>query len=677
MSLEQAIARLGDGRAQDAAPLIEEHLKQHPEDPRAWFLLGATRHALNDLARAAEAFARSSELDPSNLEAHLGCAAVLRELGSAHGTRAACERGLASLPGEPRLHCAMALALEDAGLPDEALAQYELAIAAAPHFEEAHHNRSLVLLALGRYQDALETLDRIIKRSPRDAVALIRRGVALAALRRFPEARAAFEAARALDLPAVERYLQKIAPGSDTRAMLSPENIFLWRRYAAQGVCDWSDWSGYLAEFRNAIANPETVIEPALAFVAFHLPLTAHERHAAARRIARSIEDKAPALPAPTVRDGKRIRIGILSPDFREHLNAHLFLPLFELLDRARFELYAYSLASNDGSAIRIRLEKSAERFNELSGVNDADAAARIRSDAVDILVDAGGYTAGARFGITARRPAPIQVVYLAFAGSLGSERVDYAIVDPIVAPSTAAGEWSESLAYLPSTYYLYDFRTAAPRGGVSRQDYGLPGDIFVFCAFHKPEKITPGSFELWMRILERVPGAILWFLALPARAPVNLRAAARARGIDPARLHFAPFDSPERYLARQALGDLMLDALEHNAMTTACDALGQGLPVLTVKGSSMANRAGETLLRAAGLPELVASDPADFIEKAAQLALEPGALAAVRAKLASNRDVAPLFDTATRVRELENAFQRMHERAVRGEAPLSFALDA
>jgi protein O-GlcNAc transferase len=710
LSLEQAIAHLRNGRAQDAAPLIAEHLEQHPQDAHAWFLLGAVQHALNDPAKAARAFAHSTELDPSNLEAHLACAAVLRELKDTRAARAACERGLTSFPGEPRLHCAMALALEDAGLPDVALAQYELAIAAARDFEEAHHNRSLllasrgrfeeaehsyrsyiaarpaspnarsgladVLLALGRYQDAMEMLDWILERSPRDIAALIRRGVALAALRRFAEAREAFDTARACDLPAVERYVRKIAPGSDLDAMLSPENIFLWRRYVAQGLCEWSNWSGYIAEFRRAIADPGIVIEPALAFVAFHLPLAGGERHAAARKVAGFVETRSPLLPPAAARRGARIRIGILSPDFREHLNAYLFLPLFELLDRACFELHAYSLGADDGSAIGAGLRKSADKFSDLSAMSDAQAASKIRSDAIDILIDAAGHTTGARFGITARRPAPLQALYLAFAGSLGSRRVDYAIVDHIVAPSSPADEWSEALVYLPDTYYLYDFRTATAEIPVSRRTYGLPDDAFVYCAFHKPEKITPDSFDLWMRILGRVPGSILWFLALSPPAAANLRAAARARGIDPARLHFAPFDSRERYLARQRLGDLMLDAVDHNAMTTACDALGAGLPVLTLRGSSMASRAGQSLLQSAGLPELVAADRTSFEEHAVHLALKPEALRALKVRLEDRRrNCAPLFNTAARVRQLEQAFQRMYAGALRGEAPASFGI--
>jgi predicted O-linked N-acetylglucosamine transferase (SPINDLY family) len=307
----------------------------------------------------------------------------------------------------------------------------------------------------------------------------------------------------------------------------------------------------------------------------------------------------------------------------------------------------------------------------------DTIAASRIQRDGIDLLVDVGGHSTGGRFAITAQRPARIQVMYLGFAGSIGSKRVDYAIVDRVVTPPQSPVEWTEMLVYLPSTYYLYDFRVDAPDIALSRRDYGLPEEAFVYCAFHKAEKITPDAFDLWMRILRSVEGSIIWFLALPAAAIANLRSAAEACGVDPSRLHFAPFDPRSRYLARQRLGDLMLDCFHHSAMTTACDALAAGLPVLTVKGQSMASRAGESLLRAAGLPELVAGDAEAFLRQAIQLASDRHRLEELRRKLKGNRYSAPLFDTAARVRQLEAAFDQMHQRALRGEAPTSFDVAA
>jgi len=602
---------------------------------------------------------------------------------------------------------ARALALEDSGQPEEALKCYRALLEEEPRHEDAWHNHGLLLARIGRFADAeashrgylerfpdaararsdladvllardqpaeaLEHLEWIALRSPADVSALVRRGVALACMRKFADARQAFAAVRARYPHATAAFLHRLAPGGHVDSMLSPENIYLGRRYTAQGICDWSGWDDYLAEMRRAASDPTIVLEPGTTFMALHLPLGAQERHAIARRVAARIEAEVPMLSRPGPRREGRIRIGVLSPDFREHLNAYLLLPLFELCDRARFEIHAYSLGSDDGSAIRTRVRKAADRFVDLQPLSDADAAAAIRRADIDVLVDVGGHTTGARFGVTARRPARVQVVYLGFAASLGSRRVDYALVDEIVGANQA--EWSEARVYLPETYYLYDFREAPPGVSLGRSDYGLPEGAFVYCAFHKAEKITPDAFALWLEILRATNGSVLWLLSLQPAALANLRSVAAARGIDGSRLIAAPFDSRERYLARQRLGDLFLDTLHHSAMTTACDALGAGLPLLTLRGTTMASRAGESIVRAARMEELVAADTRDYARIAVRLAADPAGLRALGDRLLDNRASAPLFDTAGRVRAIGRAFEEMTARALRGEPPASFAL--
>lgn len=707
MSRAAALAHLRAGRPQVAAGLLESHLKAEERDAQGWFLLGACRHALNDLPGASAAFSRSIECEPDNLEAHLANVTVIRASGNPRDALEAAARALAGLPGNPRLLYAAALNLEDLGRGDDALAHYDRALAVAPDFEDALHNRGLLLarlgrheeaevnqrryiaahpgasrahaaladalFALGRFEDALAALDNRERLAPGDSITRVRRGVALASLRRFEEARRAFAEARARDAREVAQHLERVAPGSDPQFMLSPENIYFGSRWAALGQCDWSGWDDYIAEMRRVARDPEIAIEPAVAFMCRLLPLSGAERHAVARRIAARIEARYPELPPLGAKRRDRIRVGVLSPDFREHLNAYLLLPLFELGDRARFELHAYSLAADDGSDIRARVRSKADRFLDLQDAPDRDAALAIRNDDVDILLDVGGHTTGARFAITAQRPARLHVNYLGFSCSLASPRVDYAIVDRFVGSDDT--EWTEARIFLPHTHFLYDFRGQPARPTVARKDYGLPDDAFVYCAFHRAEKISPDAFELWMRILSQVPRSVLWFRALSEQTARNLRARAAERGVDPARLAFAAFEPSHdpRYLARHRLGDLMLDSPHHNAMTSACDALGMGLPLLTLPGIAMASRAGESLVRAAGLPELVAQDADDYVNKAAALATRPELLKGLKERLCANRRSAPLFDTVGRVRALEAAFQGMYDRMMRGEPSASF----
>lgn len=630
MPVELALAHLRGGRARDALELLDTRLAAQPDDAQALFVSAL---ALEDLRRLEDALARY-------------------------------ERTLAVAPAlEGALHN-RGLILARLGRLDEAERSHREYLAAYPASQRARMNLVDTLLAQSRYDEALVELEPVLRSAPGDVHALLSRGMALASLGRLKEATEAFSTARSADPSAVHRQVSRLASGTQAEVALSPENIFLWRQFVALSRCDWSKWQMYIERFRTAIVDPNAPLEPALAFAALHLPLSAQERLATARIAATSIERRSPALARIRPRDRNRLRVGILSPDFKEHLNAYLLLPLFELRDPERFEMWAYSLARDDGSTIRGRIRSAADRFVDLSGVSDKDAASRIRGDEVDILVDVGGYTEGARFTITAQRPAPIQAQYLAFPGSLGSSRVDYAICDKVIAPEGAEREWTEKLIHLPGTYYLYDFRHRVPELQLSRAEYGLPENAFVYCVFHKAQKITPDAFDAWMDILRSVPGSVLWFGSLPREAISNLRSAARVRAVDPERLHFAPFESRDRYLARQRLGNLMLDALHHNAMTTACDALSAGLPILTARGSTLAARAGESIARAANVPELVSPDLDAYVERAVFYGQHSLEAARLGEKLRAVRRTAPLFDTVARVRQLEEAFSEMHARA-------------
>jgi predicted O-linked N-acetylglucosamine transferase (SPINDLY family) len=695
------------GRPQAAAALLESYLRSEHTDAQGWFLLGACRHALNDLPGATAAFARSLSLDPENAEAHLAYISVLRAAHQAQSALAASQQALARFSRDARMPYAAALCLEDLGKSDSALAHYDAALQIAPGFEDALHNKALLLsrlgkleeaaalhrrrvqafpasapahsgladslLALGQFKEAMKVLDTLERLAPFDVSARVRQGVALASLRRFDEASAAFSDARKRDARAVAQYVQRVSPGSDPDLMLSPENVFLGRTWAALGQCDWSSWEGFVAEMGRAAREPRVVVEPAVAFMCQHAPLAGPERHAIARKIAAAVEAKVSVLPPAPTPGTAPIRIGILSADFREHLDAYETLPLLQLINRSRFQVSAYSLAPDDGSAIRARVASAANTFVDLHALDDHSAALKIRGDDIDILVDLTGHKTGGRFGIMARRPARLQASYRGFSNALGSRRVDYAIVDRIIGGGDA--EWTEARVFLPGTYYLHDYRKDAPAARPTRIEYGLPEDAFVYCAFHKAEKISPDAFDLWMRILSAVPRSVLWLRAPPDAAMRRLRDAAHQRGIDPTRLVFAQFEPRHdpRYFARHRLGDLMLDALHHNAIESACDALGEGLPLLTLQGSALASRAGESLVRAAGLAELVMRDREDYVRAAVKFGTDRAALSDLKQRLAANRRTAPLFDTAGRVRALETAFQKMYDRMLRGEPPASF----
>jgi predicted O-linked N-acetylglucosamine transferase (SPINDLY family) len=290
-------------------------------------------------------------------------------------------------------------------------------------------------------------------------------------------------------------------------------------------------------------------------------------------------------------------------------------------------------------------------------------------------MVDLTGHTAGSRLEILASRPAPVQLHYIGHPGTLGVDFIDYLIVDPFVVPPDERQHYSEALVTLSQCYQANDRKRAASDRQPSRAEAGLPPDGFVFCCFNQSYKITPALFGVWMRLLDAVPGSVLWLLADNRWAEDNLRREAAARGVAPERLVFAPRLAAPEHLARHALADLFLDTFPYNAHTTASDALWMGLPVLTLAGRGFASRVAGSLLHAVGLAELITYDLAEYERLALALVGEPVRLAAIRGRLEVAHANAPLFDLDRTRREIEAAYQQMWEIAQRGEAPRSFGL--
>ncbi len=291
----------------------------------------------------------------------------------------------------------------------------------------------------------------------------------------------------------------------------------------------------------------------------------------------------------------------------------------------------------------------------------------------MDIAIDLKGYTTDSRPGILRWRPCPVQVNYLGYPGTMGADYIDYLIADPVVIPPGSEPFYSERVVRLPDCYQPNDRQRRIAEATPGRREAGLPENGFVFCCFNNNYKLTPDVFSLWMRLLHRVGGSVLWLLEDNAAAAANLRREAAARGIDPSRLVFAPRADLPDHLARHRLADLFLDTLPVNAHTTASDALWAGLPVLTCVGEAFAGRVAASLLRAAGLPELVTGNLDDYEALALRLATRPEDLAALKRRLEANRLTCPLFDTDRYRRHLETAYATMWERAERGDAPQAF----
>jgi protein O-GlcNAc transferase len=366
----------------------------------------------------------------------------------------------------------------------------------------------------------------------------------------------------------------------------------------------------------------------------------------------------------------RKIVIGYLSRNFLNHPTAHLTLSLFGLHNRSEFEIFTYSYGKDDGSSHRKRIQRDSDKFVELGNLSYADAAKCIYEDQVDILVDLMGYMKGTRLEICAVRPAPIQVRYLGLAGTTGAHFFDYIITDRIVTPEDHASLYSEQFVYMPNSYQINDHSQMISNKTFRKEDFGLPGDSFVFCSFSNAYKVEPVMFNIWMNILRQVPKGVLWLQQEGKTAEKNLRKEAEGRGVNPERIVFTNKLPKQEHLARLSLADLALDTRIVSGAATTSDALWAGVPVITLQGGHFASCMSSSILTSIGLPELITHGLEDYEALAVRFAHNPDELREIRQKLNKNRLTKPLFDTPRFARNLEKAYKEMWELFLAGERP-------
>ncbi len=370
-----------------------------------------------------------------------------------------------------------------------------------------------------------------------------------------------------------------------------------------------------------------------------------------------------------------RMRLGYLSSDFHGHPVAYLTAEVFELHDRDRFEVFLFSYGPDDGSTMRQRLKAGCDHFIDIAPLSNDAAAQRIYDERIQVLVDLKGFTADDRPQIAAFRPAPIQVNWLGFPGSMGADWIDYLIADTCVVPQEHDRDYAEKVVRLPHCYQPNDRKRPSGAAGLVRSACGLSGTDFVFCCFNQSYKIEPGLFAIWMRLLSGVPNSVLWLLEENRVTKDNLRKEAVRHGVSPERLVFAPVRPLAEHLARYALADLALDTFPYTSHTTGSDTLWAGCPMVTMMGETFASRVAASLLLNVGLGQLITRSFAEYEALALDLARDRPRLEALRRHLRAQRDTAPLFDSPRFTRGLEVAYRRMWVQFAEGDAPQAFAV--
>jgi predicted O-linked N-acetylglucosamine transferase (SPINDLY family) len=719
--LEQAFAAHQAGNAAAAERLYKRVIRAAPEQFDALHLLGVLKAGQGFHGEADRLIKKALAINPRSAEALTNRANVLRSLKRFEEALASCDAALAIKPDYPEALNNRGNVLHDLARPEEALASYDKALALRPNYANALANRADVLRDLKRFEEALASCDRALAARPdftealnhRGAVlhelrrhdealacydkalsirpdydkALVNRAVVLQDLRRFDEALASYEKALVIDpgnadtynnlgnaLNALRRYDGAIA--NYRRAVeldpLQGSALSLYVLLKRQ-ICDWTSFSRDQKDLIEALGAGARSILPLVVITSVDDPAIQLD---AARRFVADIKIDRRSVLGPRVRSARdKIRIAYLSADFRDHTMAISTAELFELHDRNQFETYAFSLGTNDGSDMRRRMERSVDRFLDVRLASDLEIAHQMRAHEIDVAVDLSGFTDGCRPAILAHRPAPIQVNYLGYVGTMGANFIDYIIVDPVLVPTEQDAFFAEKLVHLPECYLPSDTTRRIGETCAPRSAYGLPERGFVFACFNNNYKITPPIFGVWMRLLRAIPDSVLWLRADNRWAVENLHRQAEARGVAADRLIAAARCPLPEHLARHRLADLFLDTLPYTAHSTAVDALWSGLPVLTCTGRSYAARSAGSLLRAIGLADLVTGTLDEYEALAVKLARNPQLLSDLRDRLARNRSTRPLFDMSRFCRHLESAYQEMYARWQRGEPTRSFAV--
>ncbi|HYE48597.1 MAG TPA: tetratricopeptide repeat protein [Azospirillaceae bacterium] len=655
-ALRAAADQFRAGRPAAAAALCQAVLRAVPDQPEALHLLGVAAAALGRLAAAERALSLAVAVRPDWAEAW-GNLALLMRRGGRHAEAARLQdRAVRLAPGsaEARLNRGTTRLL--LGEPARAEADFREAARLAPADPRPYHGLGVALRQQGRLAASLGAQRRALLLRPDHADAQRELGHAKRQAGDLPGAQEAY------------RRAARLAPRSGEAAgdLLA----------VSLALCDWRRYDVQVRCLKDCIDGDGGVVPPLLPLA---VDTTAAQQDRAARRfyatLAGPAADPAPPLPARPAAPGGRLHVGYLSADFHDHATAHLTAELFELHDRSRFLVSAFSYGPDDGSAMRARLVRAFDRFHDIAGAGTGAVAALMAAEGVDILVDLKGWTRGARPDLLVRRLAPVQAAWLGYPGPSGCPHMDYLIGDGVVTPPSHQPHYRERLVLLPDAYQPNDRRRPAGDAVPDRAACGLPPAGFVFCCFNAAFKITPALFDAWMRLLARVPGSVLWLLAPHPEAAAALRREAAARGVDDGRLVFAPRLPLAGHLARYRLADLCLDTSPYTGHTTTSDALWMGAPVVTLLGETFASRVAASLLIAAGLPETVARSLPEYEETALALAREPDTLAAFRRRLEAARARSPLWDTPRFARHLEQAYRTMWDRHAAGLPPEPFAV--
>jgi protein O-GlcNAc transferase len=626
---------------------VSKALAIKPNDADAYYNMGNALKKQGKLEEAIEAYNKALAIKPNDADAYNNMGIALQEQSKLEEAIEAYNKVLAIKPDYAVAYYNMGIALKDQGKLEEAIEAYNKALAIKPDYADAYNNMGISLQEQGKLEEALESYNKAIAIKPDYAEAYNNMGIALQKQHKLEEA--------------IEAYNKALAIKPDYEAARTQ------KLHQQARICDWDS----IAEDIHLI--PELGMSekyaPPFAFLSLE---DSPERHLTRSKINAKVSFSQKTLP-PKLRPShmpKRLRVGYFSADFKEHPASYLMFKVIECHDRSLFDVYGYSIGQPKLDKMREKISGAFDVFRDIHSLSDIEALKTIHNDKIDIAIDLTGYTNQGRTGLFSYSPAPVQINYLGYPGTLGTDFIDYIVADQNLIPKNFQQFYTEKPIYLPHTYWPTDNTRIISRKVQTKGDMGLPNNGFVFCCFNNSYKISPTEFDIWMRLMAKVDGSVLWLLKSNKLVKENLKKEAEARGISGDRVIFAEKVENSEHLARHRLADLFLDTFNVNAHTTANDALWAGLPLVTKLGKGFAARVAGSILNAMGLPELVTETEQEYEALILKLATNPMKLAKIKEKLANNRFTQPLFNTELYTRHLENGYQQAYQNYFDGNLP-------
>lgn len=669
---QQGLAFHRQGMLDKAKQAYQQAVKLNPRHAPALHTLGVLASQANDPKSGLQLIAQALSVEPQNPVFLTNASNALISLKRFDEALALCEQALTLKPDHFSALRNQGVALVALMRHPEAIESFDKALNINPDFGEIYILRASALCELKAYSVAVATADRLLALQPDSFEAHMSKANALTAGMRYEQGCEAYDKALALQpgnangwllrataLERATRYTEAIQ--SYARAMsINPQMSFIHgaQLHAKMLCCDWSDLHSLYLTVKAQVEQNKPAIYP------FGYQAICDDEASLLACAQFVSQEKYPAQPSaydhPAWPPHTKIRLGYLCGEFREQATSILMTEVWERHNKDQFEIFAFDNGWDDRSHRRARIEKAFDHVIDISRLQDREAAELIHAHQIDILVNLNVFFGRERNKVFALRPSPVQVNYLGFPGTMGASYIDYLIADETVIPPSSQVHYTETVVYLPGCYQPNDAQRTISTRVFTRGELGLPPEGFVFCCFNNNYKITPTTFDVWMRILQQVPGSVLWLFQDTPESAANLQREAEQRGLPAQRLVFAPRMPNADHLARHAMADLFLDTWPYNAHTTASDALWAGLPLLTLRGTTFPGRVASSLLKAVQCDDMVCATVDDYEAKAIHLATHPEALAHARQTLVRGKKIGPLYDTESFTRHLEQALKKM-----------------